>query len=317
MIDIYKTWIRDFGIDGFRIDTMKHVNDEFWQQFGPGILRLRAASRASDDFFMFGEVVSTARERAELHVALHDARRRCRPCSTSRSRTRPATSPREQRQRPTRCATSSSTTTGTPTPTPTSTSCRPSSATTTWAGSAASSRRTTPARPTPSCCARDQLAHELMYFSRGNPVVYYGDEQGFTGRRRRPGRAAGHVRQPGRRTTTRRRPASAPTRRTAQDNFDTGAPAVPQISDARRADRGATRRCATAPSSTATPPTARRLRVLADGPHAAARVRRRAQQQRAARRRRRSRPTSPNAHLPAGLRRPAPRRLQHRRRPRG
>ena len=28
---------------------------------------------------------------------------------------------------------------------------------------------------------RDELAHELMYFSRGNPVVYYGDEQGFTG----------------------------------------------------------------------------------------------------------------------------------------
>ena len=29
--------------------------------------------------------------------------------------------------------------------------------------------------------ARDRLAHESMYFSRGNPVVYYGDEQGFTG----------------------------------------------------------------------------------------------------------------------------------------
>ena len=28
---------------------------------------------------------------------------------------------------------------------------------------------------------RDELAHELMYFSRGDPVVYYGDEQGFTG----------------------------------------------------------------------------------------------------------------------------------------
>ena len=28
---------------------------------------------------------------------------------------------------------------------------------------------------------RDKLAHALMYFSRGNPVVYYGDEQGFTG----------------------------------------------------------------------------------------------------------------------------------------
>jgi len=29
MIEIYKTWIKDMGIDGFRIDTMKHVNDEF------------------------------------------------------------------------------------------------------------------------------------------------------------------------------------------------------------------------------------------------------------------------------------------------
>ena len=29
--------------------------------------------------------------------------------------------------------------------------------------------------------ARDRLAHALMYFSRGMPVVYSGDEQGFTG----------------------------------------------------------------------------------------------------------------------------------------
>src|ERR1044072_1087844 len=29
---------------------------------------------------------------------------------------------------------------------------------------------------------RDELAHALMYLSRGNPVVYYGDEQGFTGK---------------------------------------------------------------------------------------------------------------------------------------
>ncbi len=28
---------------------------------------------------------------------------------------------------------------------------------------------------------RDMLANELMFLSRGNPVVYYGDEQGFTG----------------------------------------------------------------------------------------------------------------------------------------
>jgi len=28
---------------------------------------------------------------------------------------------------------------------------------------------------------RDRLGHALMYFARGMPVVYYGDEQGFTG----------------------------------------------------------------------------------------------------------------------------------------
>ena len=35
MEDIYKAWV-DFGIDGFRIDTVKHVNMEFWQSFTPG-----------------------------------------------------------------------------------------------------------------------------------------------------------------------------------------------------------------------------------------------------------------------------------------
>ena len=36
MVDIFETWVTDVGIDGFRIDTAKHVNIEFWQKFGPG-----------------------------------------------------------------------------------------------------------------------------------------------------------------------------------------------------------------------------------------------------------------------------------------
>ncbi|MGQ3152657.1 alpha-amylase family glycosyl hydrolase, partial [Brevundimonas mediterranea] len=28
---------------------------------------------------------------------------------------------------------------------------------------------------------RDRLAHELMFLTRGQPVIYYGDEQGFAG----------------------------------------------------------------------------------------------------------------------------------------
>ena len=35
MEDIYKTWVSEAGVDGFRIDTVKHVNLEFWQRFGP------------------------------------------------------------------------------------------------------------------------------------------------------------------------------------------------------------------------------------------------------------------------------------------
>jgi glycosidase len=54
MGEIYKSWV-EFGIDGFRIDTVKHVNLEFWQKFVPDILG--AADRiGNDDFFAFGEV---------------------------------------------------------------------------------------------------------------------------------------------------------------------------------------------------------------------------------------------------------------------
>ena len=42
MEDIYKAWV-DFGVDGFRIDTVKHVNMEFWQEFGPAMQQQAAA----------------------------------------------------------------------------------------------------------------------------------------------------------------------------------------------------------------------------------------------------------------------------------
>ena len=57
MIDIYKEWIRKYKIDGFRIDTVKHVNIEFWQSFVPEI-RAYAKSQGIPHFFMFGEVFS-------------------------------------------------------------------------------------------------------------------------------------------------------------------------------------------------------------------------------------------------------------------
>lgn len=55
MIDVYKRWIRDFGVDAFRIDTVKHVNIEFWEAFSPA-MREQAIASSRPGFFEFGEV---------------------------------------------------------------------------------------------------------------------------------------------------------------------------------------------------------------------------------------------------------------------
>ncbi len=55
MIEIYKSWISDYRVDGFRIDTAKHVDSEFWQIFTPAILE-HASSLGIDHFHVFGEV---------------------------------------------------------------------------------------------------------------------------------------------------------------------------------------------------------------------------------------------------------------------
>jgi glycosidase len=57
-IDIYGQWIDDFGIDGYRIDTARHVNPEFWQAFVPAMLT-RARARGVPNFHIFGEVYET------------------------------------------------------------------------------------------------------------------------------------------------------------------------------------------------------------------------------------------------------------------
>ncbi len=63
MIDIFGGWIDRFGIDGFRIDTAKHVNPEFWQAFVPA-MEARAKAKGIPNFHMFGEVSSDALDAA-------------------------------------------------------------------------------------------------------------------------------------------------------------------------------------------------------------------------------------------------------------
>ena len=55
MVNIFKYWIEQGNFDGFRIDTVKHVEMGFWQYFNPEI-RAFAASIGKSNFFQFGEV---------------------------------------------------------------------------------------------------------------------------------------------------------------------------------------------------------------------------------------------------------------------
>lgn len=61
-------WVRDYGIDGFRVDTAKHVEPEAWQQLKNQASQALAAWKAAnpdkklDDapFWMTGESWATA-----------------------------------------------------------------------------------------------------------------------------------------------------------------------------------------------------------------------------------------------------------------
>jgi len=64
-IDIYGAWIDKYAVDGFRIDTARHVNPEFWQSFAPAMLN-RARARGIPNFHIFGEVAAETVDVAQL-----------------------------------------------------------------------------------------------------------------------------------------------------------------------------------------------------------------------------------------------------------
>ena len=218
------------------------------------------------------------RHHQDLHVALHDARQgaggdRLPVPGRGAAASPPPPAPRA------RCATSSSATTGTRTPTRTSTSCPRSWATTTWAASARFVRQANAGASDDEVFDRDRLAHELMYFSRGNPVIYYGDEQGFVG-----DGGDQDARQdmfPSDVASYNDDDLIATDATTAESNFDTTHPlyeAIGRLASLTKAAPGAAQRPAAVPLLDRG---RRHLRVLAARPGRRPRVRRRAQQLRA------------------------------------
>lgn len=65
MIEIFGGWIDRFGIDGFRIDTARHVNPELWQAFVPAMLA-RAKAKGVPNFHIFGEVATEEMDPGDL-----------------------------------------------------------------------------------------------------------------------------------------------------------------------------------------------------------------------------------------------------------
>ncbi len=51
LLDVSKYWISNLGVDGFRLDTVRHVPKDYWQRFNADIKAF-----AGDDFLLLGEV---------------------------------------------------------------------------------------------------------------------------------------------------------------------------------------------------------------------------------------------------------------------
>jgi alpha-amylase len=54
LIDAFATWVEQVDFDGYRIDTIKHVESDFWPVFA-GTTRKRLAAENKTRFLMFGE----------------------------------------------------------------------------------------------------------------------------------------------------------------------------------------------------------------------------------------------------------------------
>ncbi|SEF09165.1 pullulanase-type alpha-1,6-glucosidase [Streptomyces sp. Ag109_O5-10] len=175
MEKIYERWVKDFAIDGFRIDTVKNVNMEFWTQWATALDKY-AADHGRKNFFMFGETysadtsvtspyVTQGRLDATLDFPFQDAARSY--ASQGGSAQKLASVFGDDYKYTTDKANAYEQVT--------------------FLGNHDMGRigyfleQDNPKATDAELLAKDRLANEVMFLSRGNPVVYYGDEQGFTG----------------------------------------------------------------------------------------------------------------------------------------
>ncbi|MDI1319870.1 MAG: alpha-amylase family glycosyl hydrolase [bacterium] len=177
-IEVFTHWLRDTGVDGFRIDTAKHVNGEFWQAFIPAI-RAEARKIGRPDFLEFGEVYSEAGDPAYLSEFSTGI-----PIDTTLDFGFFAAARKFVSQNGTAAALADFI-------------ARDDyytdhdsnvHATTTFLGNHDAGRfgyflqQDNPGATLAQLADLEKLGHGLLLLSRGQPVIYYGDEQGMVGR---------------------------------------------------------------------------------------------------------------------------------------
>ncbi|WP_409019019.1 alpha-amylase family glycosyl hydrolase [Brevundimonas vesicularis] len=175
MIEIFGGWIDEYGIDGFRIDTAKHVNPEFWQAFVPAILE-RAKARGIPNFHIFGEVYDHDPAGLARHTRI-DKLPAVLDFAFQSVATDVATGAKAPHDLALMFAADALYEGG----------AQAALQLPTFLGNHDMGRiggfihKAHPQADDAELLARSKLAHALMMFSRGVPTLYYGDEQGFAG----------------------------------------------------------------------------------------------------------------------------------------
>ncbi|HVZ65952.1 MAG TPA: alpha-amylase family glycosyl hydrolase [Lacunisphaera sp.] len=177
-IAIYEHWMDEFGVDGFRIDTARHVNLEFWQAFAPAI-RAHARAAGQPGFIQFGEVANGTGD-----VGLLSEFSTVAPLDASLdfgfmgaaidyvSKGQPAKVLAAMFDKDDLYTDHDSNVQATPT----------------FLGNHDAGRfgyflqRDNPKATPAELVALTRLGHALLFAVRGQPVIYYGDEQGMIGR---------------------------------------------------------------------------------------------------------------------------------------
>ncbi|ASK67178.1 alpha-1,6-glucosidase [Brachybacterium avium] len=168
MEDIYTTWM-DFGIDGFRIDTAKHVDFPFWQSFTDTLVEHQGATPAGEQFFTFGEVYDADAQKLSPYVretemdSVLDFAFQSSAANWAKGYTAQGMSGLFAADDYYTTADSSA------------------ADLPTFVGNHDMGRIGNLLSGSDRLAERTAFAHQTMLLTRGQPVIYYGDEQGFVG----------------------------------------------------------------------------------------------------------------------------------------